>query len=60
MYVYYKYVPDGSNLVLLYYVGDCVYWYTYEEIGKWFVDKIGKKLNVKLLGYAHWFMSIMI
>ena len=26
--VYYKYAPDGSKLVVLYYVDDCVYWYT--------------------------------
>ena len=32
--VYYEYAPDGSNLVVLSYVYDCVYWYTYEELGK--------------------------
>ena len=30
--VYYKYIPYGSNLVVLSYVDDCVYWYTYEEL----------------------------
>ena len=30
MYVYYKYTPDGSRLVVLSYVDDCVYWYTSE------------------------------
>ena len=29
MSVYYKYSPDGSKLVLLLYVDDFVYWYTY-------------------------------
>ena len=29
MSVYYKYSPDGSKLVLLFYVDDFVYWYTY-------------------------------
>ena len=27
--VYYKYVSDGSKLVVLYYVDYCVQWYTY-------------------------------
>ena len=26
--VHYNYAPDGSNLVVLSYVADCVYWYT--------------------------------
>ena len=25
--IYYKYAPDGSKIVVLYYVDDCVYWY---------------------------------
>ena len=29
MSVYYNYAPDSYKLVVLYYVGDCVYWYTY-------------------------------
>ena len=37
MSIYYKYAPDGYKLVVLYYVGDCVYCYTYEELLKWFV-----------------------
>ena len=28
--IYYKYAPDGSKLVVLSYVDDCVYWYTSE------------------------------
>ena len=39
--VYCKCAPYGSTLVVLYYVDDCVYWYTYEELGKWFVDTLG-------------------
>ena len=34
--IYYKYAPDGSKIVVLYYVDDCVYWYTNEDLGKWF------------------------
>ena len=60
MSIYYKYSLDGSKLVLLYYIGDCVYLYTYEELGKWFVDTLGKIFHVKLLEYAHWFLSIRI
>ena len=58
MYIYYKYAPDGSKTVVLSYVDDCVYWYTNEDLGKWFVDTLGKILHVKFLGYANWFMSI--
>ena len=24
--IYYKYAPEGSKLVFLYYVDDCIYW----------------------------------
>ena len=60
MSIYYKYSLDGSKLVMLSYIGDCVYWYTYEELGDLFVDTLGKIFHVKLLEYAHWFMSIRI
>ena len=58
--IYYKYAPDGSKSFVLYYVDDCVYWYTNEYIGKWFVDTLGKRFHVNFLGYAHLFMSIRI
>ena len=35
--IYYKYAPDGTNIVVLSYVDGCVYWYTSEAIIKWFV-----------------------
>ena len=60
MSIYYKYAPDVSKLVVLSYVDDCVYWYTYEEPGKRFVDTLRKILHVNLLGYAHSFMYIRI
>ena len=60
MSIYYKYAPDGSKIVVLSYVDDCVYWYTNEDLGKWFVDTLGKRFHVNFLGYAHWFMSIRI
>ena len=60
MSIYYKYAPDGSKIVVLSYVDDCVYWYTNEDIGKWFVDTLGNRFHVRILGYAHWFMSIRI
>ena len=56
MSIYYKYAPDGSKIVVLSYVDDCVYWYTNEYLGKWFVDTLGKILHVKLFGYSYWFM----
>ena len=60
MSIYYNYAPDGSKIVVLSYVDGCVYWYTNEDLGKWFVDTLGKRFRVKFLGYAHWFMSIII
>ena len=60
MSIYYKYAPYGSNIVVLSYVDYCVYWYTNEALGKLFVDNLGKRFHVKFLGYAHWFMLIII
>ena len=59
MSIYYKYAPDGSKIVVLSYVDDCVYWYINEDIGKWFVDTLGKIFHVNFLRYAHCFMSII-
>ena len=60
MSIYYKYAPYGSKQFVLSYVDDCVYWYTNEDLGKWFVDNLGNRFYVKLLGYSHWFISIRI
>ena len=60
MSIYYKYAPDGSKYFVLSYVDDCVYWYTNADLGKRFVDTLGKIFHVNLLGYAHWFMPIRI
>ena len=53
MSIYYKYAPNGSNIVVLSYVDECVFWYTSEEIGKWFLDTFGKRFHVNFLGYVH-------
>ena len=47
-------------MVVLFYVDDCLYWYTNKDIGKLFLDTLGKRFHVNLLGYEHWFMSIII
>ena len=60
MSIYYDYALYGTRIVVLFYVDDCVYWYTSEARRKWFVDNLGKRFDVKFLGYAHWFMSIRI
>ena len=60
MSINYKYAPDGTNIVILYYVDSCVYWYTSKALGKWFVDTLGKRFHVNFLVYAHWFMQIRI
>ena len=51
--IYYRFAPYGSRLVVLSYVDEYVYWYIYEELGKWFVDTLGKIFNAKFLGYSH-------
>ena len=33
MSIYYKYAPDGTNIIVLSCVYDCVYWYTSESLG---------------------------
>ena len=38
MSIYYKSLPYGTKIVVLSYVDECVYWYTSEAPGKWFVD----------------------
>ena len=58
--IYYKYAPYGSRVVVLSYVDDFVYWYKYEELGKWFVGTLGKRLHENFLVYAHWFIFIRI
>ena len=60
MSIYYKCALDGTNIVVLYYVDDCVYWYTSKDLGKWLVETIENKVHVKFLGYSNWFMSIRI
>ena len=60
MSIYYKYAPYGTKTVVLYYVFDCVYCYTSDDLGKWFVDNLGKRSHVNFLVYAHSFMSIRI
>ena len=60
MSIYYKYAPDGTNVVVLYRVNYCVYWYIAEALGNIFVDNLGKIFHVNFLGYTHWFMSISI
>ena len=60
MSLYYDYAPDGTKIVVLYYVDDCVYWYTYKALGKCFVGALGKIFRVNFLLYDHWFVSIRI
>ena len=60
MSIYYKYEPDESEIVVLSHVDDCAYWYKAEDLGKRFVDTLGKRFHVNFLGYTHWFMSIRV
>ena len=60
MSIYYKYAPDGSKIVVLSYVVNCVYRYTNKDLGKWSFDTLGKIFHVNFLGYSHWFMQIRI
>ena len=47
-----QYVSYGSKLVVLYYVGDCVYLYISKELGKWFLDTLRNRFHVIFLGCA--------
>ena len=60
MSLYYKYAPDVSKIVVLSYFDDCVYWYTSNSLGKWFVNTLGNIFHVNFLEYAYWFMAIII
>ena len=51
MSIYYKYAPDGTIFFVLSYVDDCVYWYTNDDLGKWFVDTSTKRLVS--MGFSH-------
>ena len=56
--IYYKYAPGGTKIIVLFYFNDCLYSYTSEYLGKWFLDSLGKIFRVNFLGCAHWFISI--
>ena len=53
IFIYYKYAPDVTNIVVLSYVDDSVYWYTYEALGKCFVDTLGNRFHANFLGFVH-------
>ena len=53
MSIYYKYVPDVTNIGILSYVDDCVYWYDSGALGRWFVENLGMIFHVNFLGYAN-------
>ena len=52
MSIYYKYTPDRSKLVVLSYVDDYEYWYTYEELGTWFFGYTWKDIPCELPGIS--------
>ena len=49
MSIYYKYAPDRTNIIVLSYVDDCVYWYTCEALGKCFFGKSRKHIPCEIL-----------
>ena len=46
--------------MILMVLDECIYWYTYEELGKWFLVKLGNRFHVNFLVYSHFLMSIRI
>ena len=52
------YIKNMHHMIffVLLYVDDCVYRYTSEALGKWFVDTLGKISHVEFLGFEHWFL----
>ena len=53
MFICYKYAPDGTKIVDLYYVDNFIYWYTSEALGKLFLGTIWKILQVNFLEFSH-------
>ena len=49
MSIYYKYVQYGKEMVVLLYIDDCVYCYTSEALGKWFVVYVNQDLTDEVL-----------
>ena len=47
--MYYKYAPDGVNIVVQYSVNDFFYWYTSEALEKLFVESLVKIFRIKCL-----------
>ena len=60
MSIYYNHASYGTKKLSYIFFYDCFYSYTSEALGKWFLDTLEKRFHVKYLGYAHWFMSIII
>ena len=56
--IHYKYAPTGTKNIPLSYVNDCVYRYSSDGPGKWFLDALRNIFHATLLGYEHWFISI--
>ena len=49
MSIYLRYASDGTIVFFLSFFDDCVYWYTSEAPGNWFVDNLGKIFHVNFL-----------
>ena len=60
MSIYYNFAPDVSNIFVLSYVYNCLYWYASKALGKWFLEILGNRFHEYFLVYSHWFMSIRI
>ena len=60
MSIYHNFTPYVTHIVVLSYVNDFLYWYTYEALVKLFVETLGSIFHVNFLGYANWLTSISI
>ena len=60
MSIYYKNASDGTKIVVLSYVNDCLYWYASKSLGKCFAETLGNRFHVNFLVFENWFMSIRI
>ena len=49
MSIYCNYAPYETNIFVLSYVDDCVYWYTSKDIVKWFVETLVNRFHVNFL-----------
>ena len=58
--LFWKVFPDDSIVYLLDYVDDCLYFGKNNNMVMLFEEEISLRFDLKLLGQAHWYLSMRI